>query len=433
MYPISLTTGAACTWTASSNVGWLTVQTPSGTGSATTINVLVGTNNLTTSRDGTVTVGTTGNTTTFTITQSAAACTYSFASPSSLSVSADASSSPYTTSSLTTGATCTWTATVANDPSTGVPPNWLHITTPTGTGTSTIGFNVDRNCTTAARVATISAGGQSFTVTQARSTYSFSPTSVTKSPIAATSTFNVTVLTGSGCTWTAVSSDSSWLTTSSTGTTNGIVTYSVTLNSGSTTRTGDIKVGDQTFTVTQTACSYSINPGGHAFPKEGGEFTFNVNSNSCGWTAVSNAPSWVYIIEGSGGGVGGVVSFGVAENTGPPRGATITVAGLTFVVVQESGCNWNVSPTSVNVSANGGYVYVNVQRSNQACPIPVGTTYSWLTPVNQGCSDDPELPQAWRYCWVAIYVAPNTSQDARAGGVMIANQPFIVFQQGAEP
>jgi hypothetical protein len=252
------------------------------------------------------------------------------------------------------------------------------------------------------------------------------------SAAAGSSSFNVTVLTGSGCTWTAVSSAPSWLTTSSTGTANGSVTFSVTLNSGPA-RTGTISVGDQTFTVTQSGCAYSINPGGLAVPKEGGQFNFNVSSNGCGWgPATTSAPGWVNIESGSGVG-NGTVTFGVAPNTGPPRFAGITVAGLNFVIGQEMGCTWTISPTSVYVSAYGGTVYVNVQRYNQDCPIPVQSAVSWLTPIGLGCSDDEEIPSAWRYCWVGIYVGPNSSQDGRAGGLMVGGQPFIVYQGGAQP
>ena len=59
--------------------------------------------------------------------------------------------------------------------------------------------------------------------------------------------------TGTDCAWTATS-DSDWLTitSGSSGTDNGTVNYSVTANTGTTTRTGHITVDDQSFTVTQT-------------------------------------------------------------------------------------------------------------------------------------------------------------------------------------
>ena len=55
---------------------------------------------------------------------------------------------------------------------------------------------------------------------------------------------------GTGCTWTAVSNDS-WITISAgtAGTGNGTVSYSVAANTGTTSRTGTMTIGGQTFTV----------------------------------------------------------------------------------------------------------------------------------------------------------------------------------------
>lgn len=79
--------------------------------------------------------------------------------------------------------------------------------------------------------------------------YTLSPTSVTVGADAATGSVSVTA--GSGCAWSATS-DSTWLTTSSSASGNGTLTYSVAANGGAI-RVGNITVGGQRFTVTQQA------------------------------------------------------------------------------------------------------------------------------------------------------------------------------------
>jgi hypothetical protein len=59
------------------------------------------------------------------------------------------------------------------------------------------------------------------------------------------------VITQAACPWTATS-DSGWLTTSSTGTGNGSVSYVVAANTSTIGRMGTITVGSQDFTVTQS-------------------------------------------------------------------------------------------------------------------------------------------------------------------------------------
>ena len=55
----------------------------------------------------------------------------------------------------------------------------------------------------------------------------------------------------------------------------------------------------------------------------------------CGWTAISNDPSFITVTSGSSGTGNGTVGYSVAENTSAtPRSGTITIAGQTFTVLQ---------------------------------------------------------------------------------------------------
>jgi subtilisin len=67
--------------------------------------------------------------------------------------------------------------------------------------------------------------------------------------------FNVT--SGAGCGWTA-QSNAAWLTTTSTGSGNGAVNYTVAANTSTTPRTGTITVGGQIHTVTQAGATVVV-------------------------------------------------------------------------------------------------------------------------------------------------------------------------------
>jgi hypothetical protein len=86
--------------------------------------------------------------------------------------------------------------------------------------------------------------------------YSISPGS--QSVASSGGTRTVSVSSRPGCTWTAVS-NASWLliTSNSSGTGSGTVSYSVDANPSSSFRQGKMTVGGQTFTVTQKSSIYS--------------------------------------------------------------------------------------------------------------------------------------------------------------------------------
>jgi hypothetical protein len=128
-----------------------------------------------------------------------------------------------------------------------------------GTGNGTVGFSVPTNPNTAPRTGTLTIAGQIFTVTQAANcSYNLSPASRTVNGGGETASF--TVSTAAGCGWTAQSS-AGWITTSSSGTGSGSVSFTVGLNIGVASRTGTITVGGQTFTVTQNSLVLPSPPG----------------------------------------------------------------------------------------------------------------------------------------------------------------------------
>ena len=172
-------------------------------------------------------------------------------------------------------------------------------------------------------------------------TYAINPTSADFTASGGTSSVDVT--TQSGCSWTAASNDT-WITITSgssgtgSGTGSGTVYYSVTSNSSTSSRTGNITIAGKIFTVTQDgiSCTYSIYPTSKSFASSGGSSTVSVTTQGgCNWTAASHA-SWISITSGSSGNGNGTVYYSVSANTSTSsRTGAITIAGKTFTVNQD--------------------------------------------------------------------------------------------------
>lgn len=243
-----LTTQSGCAWTASAGAAWVTVTTAPGTGEAD-INYTVQANTATESRQATISVG--GQTHTVTQEGAAPACTFTLA-PSALTIPAAGGTGRF---SVTTGSTCTWSATTGG-------AAWLTITSGTGTvtGPGEVTYTVQGNTATTPRTATITAGGQSHTVTQeaAPCTYSLTPSSLSFAAAGGEGRFTVT--TQAGCAWTPAAG-ASWLTIASgTGPGPGEVVYTVQANSASEPRSAAITVGGQSHGVTQAGAAVTPPP-----------------------------------------------------------------------------------------------------------------------------------------------------------------------------
>ena len=133
-----------------SNDSWITVTSgATGTGNGS-VTFTVAANSVASPRTGTLTVA--GQT--FTVTEDAAACSYSIMPTSQNVVAAGGSGS----TTVTAGAGCAWTA-VAND-------SWITVTSgASGTGGGSVNFSVDPNAG-AARTGTLTIAGETFTVNQ---------------------------------------------------------------------------------------------------------------------------------------------------------------------------------------------------------------------------------------------------------------------------
>jgi hypothetical protein len=149
--------------------------------------------------------------------------------------------------SVTASNGCAWTA-ASQSP-------FITVTAGTnGTGNGTVSFSVTTNTGSTARTGTVLIAGLTFTVTQARTpcSYAITPGTTNFSGVGGSGT--VSVISQSGCVWTAAS-QSPFITVLSgaNGSGNGTVSYSVAQNNNATSRTGTVLVAGQTFTVAQAA------------------------------------------------------------------------------------------------------------------------------------------------------------------------------------
>lgn len=250
------------------------------------------------------------------------------------------------------GSGCGWTA--ASNVS------WIKVTNgASGVGAGTVSYSVEANAG-AARIGTITIGGQTFTVTQASGSGNPTPalTSLSPNSVAAGSPSLTITVNGAG------------FISGSTVRRNGIDRFTtyisptqlrVTLPGSdfATPGTASISVFTPTpgggisnalsFSVT---CSYSISPTSQSFGAGAESRRVDVTTFSgCGWTASSNV-GWITISSGASGSGNGAVNYSVMANpSASARTGTLTIAGKTFTVNQAAGSS-NPAPAIASLDPN---------------------------------------------------------------------------------
>ncbi|HMZ22283.1 MAG TPA: BACON domain-containing carbohydrate-binding protein, partial [Blastocatellia bacterium] len=181
--------------------------------------------------------------------------------------------------------------------------------------------------------------------------------------------------------------------------------------------------GDYTLSLTtasdSVACNFALTPTNRAFTATGGTGTISVTSTSgCNWAAESSV-SWLTIVGANTGSGNGVVNFTAATNNGPARTGTLLVAGQVFTVTQEGGCTFTISPTSQNLSGDGGSGTVNV-TAGAGCTWTATSNAAWLM-IAAGTSGSGAAS-------VAFVAAANPNTTPRTGTLTVAGQTFTVTQ-----
>jgi all-beta uncharacterized protein/BACON domain-containing protein len=340
---VGIATGAACTWSASSDRAWMTMSgSASGTGNGT-VNVSVSPNTTTAERTGTLTVAAQP----VTVRQQAPApCGFEL-TPSTASFGKDSATGTFAVSA---GDQCTWSATSSAP--------WLGVVSGSpGKGNGTVGYAIERNRELTARAATISIADRQFTVTQAADTgpapvCEYSVTPVEFNPCMTSPAMTAVITTQPSCTWIA-EPDASWITVTSgqSGSGSGAVTFRVSDN-WDAPRHSVVKVrwpaitAGQNLQVQQAGCTYAVSAAAIDVAAAGGSGRFDVlqqsnpytcggpTQNACMWIARSDV-DWITVTTPMPQFGDNPVAFVAAANTGAsPRTGRISVRDKVVTITQ---------------------------------------------------------------------------------------------------
>lgn len=339
--------------------------------------------------------------------------------------------------SLTTGASCAWTATSDR--------TWMTIVgAASGTGSGAVIIDVAANPDAGERTGTVTVGGQSIGVRQsgaASCAFTVTPTAATFSKDAATGGFDVT--TAAACSWSVVSS-APWLsfTSPTQGTGSGHVSYAIERNNGLSERKALISVADRTLSVTQAgdtgSCEYSVAPVrlSACMASPGTLSTTITTSATCGWTVATDS-SWITLQGGASGTGSSVITFSLAPNFDAARTGKVMLRWPTptegqNVVVSQAGCHYAVSVDSLSIAAAGGASQFNVVQESDpmecggplqnACQWTATSSVPWITVTTS-------MPQAGDNP-VHFTVAPNGTGVPRTGTITVRDKT-VTISQGA--
>ena len=410
---INVTTLIGCVWNPTTTNTWITVT---GGASRTNSGVLtynVAANPTGLSRTGAVSAA--GQT--FVVTQDAAPCTFSI-SPGNRS---HGSGMETNSVSVTTLVGCPWTA-ASND-------GWITILSGgNSTNSGSASYAVAPNPTANPRSGTLTVAGQTFTVNQAGAPCVYTLTPGSWVHRSGSDTGSVVISAIVGCDWT-VSNPNSWITmtTPTSGTSTGSVSYTVTPNPGTSTRTGALTIGGQTFTVSQlgTTCGYRLSPTNrfHGFGAASNSISVTATSG-CPWNVV-NTNTWVTIQSGASGIGNGTVNYAVSTNRNPnPRTALLNIGGESFTITQwGTNCAFAVTPPSRNHGSGSETGLVMLSASSATCAWTVQNTNSWFTMFVPASGTGGTN--------IGYTVEANPTINPRSGSFMIGGESFTVFQAGA--
>lgn len=404
---VSVTVGSNCNWTSSSSAAWAAITSGlSGAGNGTVTYTLTP-NSTPASRTAVLSIAGAS----FSITQ-ATRCTYGLSQTSS-SHGAGAESGNVTVSAPEG---CAWTA-AAN-------ASWITVTSgSSGEGNGVVEYSVAPNTTASARNGSIFIGGKTLAVTQATlCNFTLAPTIRSHGPGAELGSIAVTV--AEGCSWTAAA-NASWIivTSGSSGTGNGTVSYSVAANGTSLGRSASVVVGGKTFSITQaTACPYTLTPASRSHGPGAESATVSVAvPGGCSWTAASNVP-WVAITGGSSGSGNGTVSYSLSANYTPAaRSGTLSIADRSFSISQATNCVYALSPSSRVHEARDGEGSFSISVLDE-CIWMATSNASWITLAS---------PTSGKGAGgIAYKVAENRGNLTRTGTVTVSGKTYRVDQLG---
>lgn len=164
-------------------------------------------------------------------------------------------------------------------------------------------------------------------------------------------------------------------------------------------------------------------PASQFIPRNGGRGGVHLTvPTGFNWTVNAN-DNWIVLTSAGSGAGSDVVTCEMKENfTGSARFGTMTIAGQTFTVLQNTaGCSYEIQPASATVSGNGGNGSISLTTSTQCGWQPVSDVlWITITSANMGIGNTV----------VAYSVAPNPGATARKGTIVVGGKTFSLKQKG---
>lgn len=225
----------------------------------------------------------------------------------------------------------------------------------------------------------------------------------------------------------------------------GKVSFRVLKNETSLSRSIDVTINTESFTITQAGqpCKVSIAPTKASFDCPSGAGSFDVTApKGCqwkAWNADETADDWIKNIvavkndEG-----GGSVSYSVEENLGKNRSGKILVAGFdeikqtdtakkTHTVAQKAAppCKVAISPSKASFTYDGGEGSIDVTAPDK-CEWTVTTADEWITitPPNDG--------EELKGNRTVFYTVDKNLGKNRSGKILVAGIDPIKLTQTAK-
>jgi subtilisin family serine protease len=382
-------------WTVTGQPSWLAISI-----TGPTVSWTAAANNSVSSRSATLTIGDQ----TFTLNQSGATGSVSLGASSTTAAAAGASGS--VTVTPTPPDYTAWTVTGQT--------TWL---TAAKSGNA-VAWTAAANNSVSSRGATLTIGGNAFTVNQsgATGTVTLGAASATAPAAGGSGSVTVTPTPSDFTSWT-VSTPPAWLSI----TRNlSSVSWSALANDSVNSRSATLTIADKSYTVTQSGAtgSLTLSAASATAPAAGGSGSVTVTPSPSDFTtwSVSAPPAWLTITRSN-----NTISWTAqANNSVAPRAATLTIGDKTYSVNQSGAAgSVSLSPASATAPATGASGSITVT--------PTPSDYNTWT-----VSGNPS--------WLSITATNNTlawtaqannSVNARSANVTIGDKTFTLAQSGA--
>ena len=311
--------------------------------------------------------------------------------------------------------------------------DWLSVSPTNGIGSGSVTYQVAAYNEVATRQGTLTIAGNTFTVFQYGRRIKLEPAIVTQNY--ETHVIPITVNALAITQW-SVTPNNSWISVVDAGNGQGgdLVTIAIAENPSYKARTGTVKIGTETFTVTQqgrptAALSFSVSPTASTASVDGANGTIAVTATpDLPWTATSGA-NWltVYAATATGTGNGNVVYSASPNPTLSQRTGNITItpestsgmAAKTHKVTQ---------PAATSALSMSGYEF---EASGESCSVEVSVasivqwsiseSLDWITVNGSTSRTGPGT--------VTLQAAANNTVYPRSGTVKIADKNFSVSQK----